>query len=171
MTSSPATPTSEISHLAIVTPPSTPPSSLLSLHARARALLRSTCNNNDTEVAGRDAERGVIQQFISSFLDSSAIDEQPTSLYISGSPGSGKTALVNSVIRSLDTNAKVISINCMALNSLDALWERLLEDLQQDPKRKGTAKSKKTKARDAVESLLSNCRTKWYIILLLHIGT
>lgn len=85
--SSPATPTNEISHLAIATPPPTPPTSLLSLHARARALLCSTCNNTSAEIAGRDDERATIHNFLSSFLDSSAIetDDVPsTSLYISG---------------------------------------------------------------------------------------
>jgi cell division control protein 6 len=163
VSSSPATPTSEISHLAIVTPPPTPPTSLLSLHARARALLRSTCNNDATEVAGRDAERAVIQQFLTSFLGCSVTDdEQSTSLYISGSPGSGKTALVNSILRSLNTDAKVIFINCMALNSVEALWDRLLEELQDGSKRKAAGKPKKTKVRDAVEALLSNSQTKWY---------
>jgi cell division control protein 6 len=160
---SPSTPTSEILHLAIATPPPTPPTALLSLHARVRALLRSTCNNDDTDVAGRDAERAVIQQFLTSFLDGLAMDdEHPTSLYISGSPGSGKTALVNSILRSLNTDAKVIFINCMALNSVDALWERLLEELHEGSKRKAVGKPKKIKGRDAVEALLSNRQTKWY---------
>ncbi|KAF8232203.1 P-loop containing nucleoside triphosphate hydrolase protein [Tricholoma matsutake] len=160
---SPTTPTPEISHLAIATPPATPPTVLLSVHARARALLRPTCNSDDTEIAGRDAECAVIQQFLTSFLDClSTDDEQSTSLYISGSPGSGKTALVNSILRSLNTDVKVICINCMALNSLDALWERLLEDLHDGSKRKAAGK---VKGREAVEALLSNRQTKCIVLL------
>jgi cell division control protein 6 len=84
-----------------------------------------------------------------------------TSLYISGSPGSGKTALVNSILRSLETDAKIIVINCMALNSTDALWETLLEELQDGPKRKTAGRAKKTRPRDIVEALLSNSQSKW----------
>lgn len=164
--SSPATPTTEISHLAIATPPPTPPTSLLSLHARARALLRSTCNNANTEIAGRDEERATIHDFLSSFLDNTVIetDDGPfTSLYISGTPGTGKTALVNTIIRSLSTDAKVISINCMALNSVEALWDRLVEELEDGKKRKTAGRTKKVKGRDAVESILSKHYTKWSV--------
>jgi cell division control protein 6 len=164
MVSSPATPTTKISHLAIATPPLTPPTYLLSLHARTRALLRSTCNNFSAEFAGRDKERATIHDFISSFLDNSAIetdDELSTSLYISGTPGTGKTALVNSIIRSITTDAKVITINCMALNSVEALWDRLIEELDDGKKRKTSGRAKKVKGRDAVEILLSNHHTKW----------
>lgn len=164
--SSPATPTNEISHLAIATPPPTPPTSLLSLHARTRAMLRSTCNNTNAEIAGRDEERATIHDFLSSFLDNFAIETDggpPTSLYISGTPGTGKTALVNAIIRSLSTDAKVISINCMALNSVEALWDRLVEELEDGKKRKAAGRAKKVKGRDAVESILSKHHTKWFV--------
>jgi cell division control protein 6 len=68
---------------------------------------------------------------------------------------------VNSILRSLETDAKIIFINCMALNSADALWERLLEELQDGPKRKTAGRAKKTRPRDAIEALLSNGQSKW----------
>ncbi|KAF9462278.1 P-loop containing nucleoside triphosphate hydrolase protein [Collybia nuda] len=168
LASSPGTPTTEISHLAIATPPPTPPTSLLPLHARARALLRSTCNNISTEIAGRDNERATIHNFLFSFLDSSAIetdDEPSTSLYISGSPGTGKTALVNAIMRSLPAEAKVVSINCMALSSIEALWDRLVEELEDGKKRKTAGRVKKIKGRDAVEKLFANYHSKCVVIL------
>lgn len=159
-----------MSHLAIATPPPTPPTSLQSLHARARALLRSTCNNNSAEIAGRDEERATIRNFLTLFLDNSAIetdDEPSTSLYISGTPGTGKTALVNDIIRSISIDAKVISINCMALNSVEALWDRLVEELEDGKKRKIVGRVKKVKGRDAVESILSKHHTKWFVLFQL----
>ncbi|GLB45080.1 putative AAA domain containing protein [Lyophyllum shimeji] len=163
--SSPTTPAAEVSHLAISTPPPTPPASLLPLHARARALLRSTCDAN-TQIAGRQSERATIEAFLTSFLGNSAEsdDAQSTSLYISGSPGTGKTALVNAVIRELTTDAKIVFINCMALNSVESLWERLIEELDDQQKRK-SGRTKKAKGRDAVESLLSGHHTKCIVIL------
>ena len=51
-----ATPTSNLTELSLLTPPPTPPASLL-IHARVRALLRCTCNSTSSSIAGCDAER------------------------------------------------------------------------------------------------------------------
>ncbi|KAK7005793.1 AAA domain-containing protein, partial [Favolaschia claudopus] len=163
----PATPTAEIAELTLATPPPTPPNSLLPIHVRARALLRATCNSSATEMAGRDAERDTISSFFASLMDREDISELG-SLYISGSPGTGKTALVNSILRGIDLgNAKVISINCMALNSVDALWERLVEELNPaaDKKRKTAGRPKKLQGREAVDALLNVISTQCIIIL------
>ncbi|KAG6865205.1 hypothetical protein C0991_004514 [Blastosporella zonata] len=163
----PATPTTEISELTIATPPPSPPTALLPLHARARALLRSTCNNSNAQIAGRDSERATIHNFIASFLGDLEIepnDQPPTSLYISGSPGTGKTALVNTVLREITTDAKVVFVNCMALNSVESLWERLIEELD-SRKTKSAGRGKKTKGRDTVETLLSRHQSKCIVIL------
>ncbi|KAF8893389.1 P-loop containing nucleoside triphosphate hydrolase protein [Infundibulicybe gibba] len=165
----PATPTTEVSYLAIATPPPTPPTSLVPIYARARALLRPTCNTFNGEIAGRDDERAMIQTFIASFLaDTSLDDSYPCSLFISGSPGTGKTALVNSVIQPSDveaSGAKVLFINCMALKSVDILWERMCEELEPYQKRKLAGKSKRAIGRDAIEALLSGLKTKCILIL------
>ncbi len=150
------------------TPPPTPVSSL-PLHIRARTLLRATCNNADNEIAGRDTERATLRDFITSFMDNSAMDADDayTTLYISGSPGCGKTALVNSVLGQVDPQAngvKIISINCMALNNLDALWERMFEELDATCKQKSSpSKSRKAKGREAIVALLAGLKTKWYV--------
>ncbi|KAJ7497591.1 P-loop containing nucleoside triphosphate hydrolase protein [Mycena latifolia] len=163
----PATPTAEIAQLTLATPPPTPPTSLLPIHARARALLRATCNSPATEMAGRDVERTAISAFFASLIDQ-ADEVEHTSLYISGSPGTGKTALVNSVLRTLGADqVKIITINCMALNSVDALWERLIEELSgsAEKKRKTAGRPKKTHGRDTVDALLTVVPTKCIIIL------
>ncbi|KAF7361619.1 hypothetical protein MVEN_00505100 [Mycena venus] len=147
--------------------PPTPPNSLLPIHARARALLRATCNSPATEMAGRDSERAAISAFFASFIGQGQAVEH-TSLYISGSPGTGKTALVNAVLRTLDVNqVKVITINCMALNSVDTLWERLVEELgaTADKKRKTAVRPKKSQGRDTVDAQLAIIPTKCIIIL------
>ncbi|EKM74948.1 hypothetical protein AGABI1DRAFT_123438 [Agaricus bisporus var. burnettii JB137-S8] len=151
----------------IATPPPSPVSPL-PLHIRARTLLRATCNSADNQIAGRDTERATICEFISSFLDGSemSLDDSSPALYISGSPGCGKTALVNSVLVQLNPEAdgvKTIFINCMALNNLDALWDRVFDEIDAEGKQK--SKSRKTKGKDAIEALLTGLRTKCILVL------
>ncbi|THV05128.1 P-loop containing nucleoside triphosphate hydrolase protein [Dendrothele bispora CBS 962.96] len=159
-----STPATAISHLAISTPPPTPPS-FIPIHARARALLRSTCNDSSS-MPGRENERAILVEFITNFLESSPHDDF-LSLYISGSPGSGKTALVNSVIDSVDIQskgAKIVVINCMALRDVDALWERIIEELEGLKKRK-SVKSKKAKTFDSLDVVIKNLDTKCILVL------
>ncbi|KAG5220218.1 AAA ATPase [Salix suchowensis] len=121
----PATPAAPISHIALATPPPTPPTTLLPTYARARALLRATCNNSSIQIAGRDAERAIIS-----------------------APGTGKTALVNSILQELDDHVKIVNINCMALKNVDELWGQLAEELDTNGKRKASARSRKLRVVD-----------------------
>ncbi|KAF8135568.1 hypothetical protein EV363DRAFT_1320943 [Boletus edulis] len=123
------------------------PISLLPIHARVRALLRSTCNGGAFTIAGRSTERDVITKFIASGCETSCSDVPPkASLFISGSPGTGKTALVNSVLAGLECSQdfKVITVNCMALNNVDNLWDCLCENIGNSTlvKRNKTVKAK-----------------------------
>lgn len=161
----PATPSTEILQLAISTPPPTPPTALLPLHARARGLLRSTCNNTQAQIAGRETEHAAIFDFLTSSMQGTSVNNEstPSSMFISGSPGTGKTALVTAIIRKLSTehitDVKVVSINCMALKGLDALWERMIEELSDGSQRKNSAK--KLKSREGVRSILADLNVKW----------
>ncbi len=159
----PSTPTTAVAHLTISTPPPTPPS-LLPIHARARALLRpnSDCTG---DMPGRERERSVIRDFITISDDG----DQITSLYISGSPGTGKTALVNALIQSLGSDlneTKLITVNCMALENVEALWERLSEEFQGPCKRKQSRRTAKGKGKETVEDILSGLGSKWYCSFL-----
>jgi cell division control protein 6 len=100
-------------------------------------------------------------------VDSTDASTMETTLYISGSPGTGKTALVNSVLRDLESgpDLKVVSVNCMALNNVDALWNHLLDELLDGKKVKG--RGKKPKGREAVLKALSDMHhSRWYVYLL-----
>lgn len=161
----------DASLLSIATPPPTPPKLLLPIYARARALLRATCNSEDSQIAGREEETAKIHGFIDSFLGSSKeVKEAPLALYISGSPGTGKTALVNTVLHTITAaDVRVVNINCMALSNVDTLWDRLFEEIQQTTsKRKGTGRSKKLGVREALELLLSTTETRWLAHFLLY---
>ncbi|OBZ68326.1 Cell division control protein 6 [Grifola frondosa] len=138
----------------------------------ARALLRPTCNNA-IDIAGRAVERQAVADFIASFLNlTKPSSDEPSCLYISGSPGTGKTALVNAVIRALDNDlqtnkVKVMLVNCMALNSVDAVWVRLLEELDIPQKGKTTRKGRKGKEAPSqtVERLIAGRKFKCIIML------
>lgn len=170
--SSPSTP---VSRSAITTLPRTPPPSFLPFHVRARALLRATCDD-EVDMPARDDERAIIRDFITGFVVASSRDsddaDDASCLYISGAPGTGKTALVNSILRSLDNDIEIITINCMALSSLEALWERLHEKFKGTKKASNQTKKAK-RGKDAVESLLNGLLTKRLLVLdeLDHITT
>lgn len=125
----PQTPTSSFSGLSLSTPPPTP-TFVLPLHMRIRGLLRATSNaGQGMSMDGREAEQAIIKSFLQSFDDDDYAGE--SLLYVSGSPGTGKTALVNAVIAStqVNNNVKIIFLNCMTMSSADALWEKLEEEL------------------------------------------
>ncbi|KAG9078442.1 AAA ATPase [Ceratobasidium sp. UAMH 11750] len=110
------------------TPPATPPTTL-SLHARARALLRP----GPGEVIGREKERAVLTDFISSFASGSSSQasdiHQYSAAYISGAPGTGKTALVSEILRGVATDGlRGIYVNCTGLKEENSVWARVLEE-------------------------------------------
>ncbi|SRR6266576_3925557 len=160
----PTTPIHEVSLVSLATPPPTP-KTLLPLHVRAKALLRSTCNDTNATVTCRDAEHTVITGFLQSFLKGEATQR---CLYISGSPGTGKTALLNSVLRTLDHQCNIVSINCMSLKGADALWQKLYDDLiSAGAELDKTVRLKKLKGREAVEAALGAMSKKWFVIYYL----
>ena len=79
-----ATPTSNLMMLTLSTLPPSPPTSLLSIQARVRALLHSTCNNTSSSIAGRNVERTSLLQFMTSFIDGTFIDHDThtTSMFL-----------------------------------------------------------------------------------------
>lgn len=114
-------------------------------------------------LAGRSAERALIGEFVASFVgETRSTHTHSTSLYISGSPGTGKTALVNSVISqsAIPPTIRVITINCMALNDIDFLWSRLADEFSTKAKTKRT-----TRGVDEVCQLLSSCGSKFLLVL------
>lgn len=158
----PTTPTHDVSPISLVTPPATP-RSLLPLHVRAKALLRSTSNDIKATITCRDTEHDAITGFLQSFLSKEGTQR---CLYISGSPGTGKTALLNSVLRTLDHDqCNVVSINCMSLKGTDALWQKLFDDLiSADAELNKAMRPQKLKGREAVEVALAALSRKWFVI-------
>ncbi|MCI4383679.1 hypothetical protein PGIGA_G00029450 [Pangasianodon gigas] len=76
----------------------------------------------------RETERGVIV----SFLEKHVVPGKPSSLYISGAPGTGKTACLNCVLQERTAFLKgvqTVVINCMTLRSSHSIFPVLAEKL------------------------------------------
>ncbi|CAL1707027.1 unnamed protein product [Somion occarium] len=180
LVTTPRTPATALSRPSLITPPSTP-STLQSVAAKCRALLRATCNNASS-IAGRDAERDEIIKFLQPFLQtgvsSDIAGDQHSVLYISGSPGTGKTALVNDVLRTMaadlaDDSVNLFTVNCMALGNVEALWATLIQALQGGKVKPNKGRINKDTSRQTLEHLLSTRQSKCILFLdeLDHIGS
>ncbi|KAG5455944.1 MAG: P-loop containing nucleoside triphosphate hydrolase protein [Olpidium bornovanus] len=95
----------------------------------AKALFRQTAAPG--RLTGRETEQAAIHQF----LFRSVIERRPGSLYISGSPGTGKTASLNEVVATIKSSGslrrKVVlrSINCMTLSGPRAIFPKIVEEI------------------------------------------
>lgn len=89
------------------------------VYAAARALLR------DGPLVGRARERARLH----AFLDASRA--APQSLYVSGMPGTGKTAMVSAVLAERD--APHVLVNCVELTHPNEVLVRVLRALQAPP--------------------------------------
>ncbi|KAL9054810.1 MAG: hypothetical protein Q9162_003933 [Coniocarpon cinnabarinum] len=80
------------------------------------------------QIIGRTNERDELQSFLSSRI----ANGEGGALYVSGPPGTGKSALIGEVTRRLTFphNVKHVYLNCMALESAQDVYSGLLYELQ-----------------------------------------
>ena len=104
-----AMPTSNLMEL---TPPPSPPASLLPIQARVCALLHSTCNNTSSSIAGRDMEHTALLQFLTSFIDGTSIDHDThtTSILDHVTPNSQSLASIFSLPHAIPSALRHIGI-------------------------------------------------------------
>ncbi|XP_033824925.2 cell division control protein 6 homolog isoform X1 [Periophthalmus magnuspinnatus] len=77
----------------------------------------------------RETERTAIRQF----LEENVLQKKPRSLYISGAPGTGKTACLNCVLHEMKSqlsSVQTVVINCMTLRSSHSIFSLLSEKLK-----------------------------------------
>lgn len=160
----------EVDSLADLTSTDPSPTKEKSVYCRAKMLLRcngaSALSNSEASVAiaAREAERATIEQFVlgGGFLDSTTANEDDqaiSTLYISGQPGTGKTALVTDVLRKLaeqDSASSLTSIyvNCTGLSDVKAVWDRVWEEVVQSSGGSVGSKLKPGEAKKHFESAL-----------------
>lgn len=166
----PESPNMEVDSLADLTSTDPSPTKEKSVYCRAKMLLRcngaSALSNSEASVAiaAREAERATIEQFVlgGGFLDSTTANEDDqaiSTLYISGQPGTGKTALVTDVLRKLaeqDSASSLTSIyvNCTGLSDVKAVWDRVWEEVVQSSGGSVGSKLKPGEAKKHFESAL-----------------
>ncbi|KAK0932570.1 AAA ATPase [Friedmanniomyces endolithicus] len=105
--------------------PITPSTSSTSVYNQARQLF-SRCSNPG-KLVGREAER----QELSTFLGRCLASKSAGCLYVSGPPGTGKSALVDEVCGQCKgkDNVKISTVNCMSVRNAKDLAQKLAEDL------------------------------------------
>uniref|UniRef100_A0A3Q1HBT8 Cell division control protein n=1 Tax=Acanthochromis polyacanthus TaxID=80966 RepID=A0A3Q1HBT8_9TELE len=84
----------------------------------------------------RQAERASIR----SFLEEKVLQRHPGSLYISGAPGTGKTACFNCVLQEMKaelSSVQTVLVNCMSLRSSHAIFPLLADRLKASGGQKG----------------------------------
>ncbi|KAI9814738.1 MAG: AAA ATPase [Pycnora praestabilis] len=108
--------------------PATPSNSLPTVYGAARQLFMRSANPG--RLVGRDAERNELDDFIRSRVQS----RSGGCLYISGPPGTGKSALVNEVCEDFKSmeSVKTAYINCMSLKDSKDVYGKLIGSLCSD---------------------------------------
>jgi cell division control protein 6 len=110
--------------------PKTPstPNAVSTVYSQARQLFaRST---EPGQLIGREAESQKLTEFVQTCVSKSA----GGCTYVSGPPGTGKSAMVKEVMETFETSStlKKSYINCMSIKTSRDLCERLLEALCED---------------------------------------
>ncbi|KAK3848677.1 MAG: P-loop containing nucleoside triphosphate hydrolase protein [Linnemannia gamsii] len=111
--------------------PTTPAASTtVGYYQDAKALFRRTTEPH--RLVGRIAERETIRQFCQDHI----LTPKAGSLYISGQPGTGKTALLKEVMRNMQPvmdnapfDIKVLMINCMTVKDPKLVYHKMLVEL------------------------------------------
>lgn len=133
----------------------TRPSLTRSCYAQARSVLRLSSSQSSSEQAlpllGRDSQREAILSFMSGNNDTTLGFQlrKGGALYVSGQPGTGKTALINDILEhSLPASISRLSINCATIKGVQ-IWEAVLDGVNGSP-----AALKGLRARKKLEELV-----------------
>ena len=129
----PITPRHKIGSLARPLTPHTPrtpssPSIFSAVYYRARQLFTSSADPGP--FVGREDERETLQIFLQKGITA----KSGRCLYVSGPPGTGKSALVNEVFRGVQQfeGVKTAQINCMSAKRSEAIYGKLIEEFADD---------------------------------------
>jgi cell division control protein 6 len=105
------------------------PKTVQSIYASARQLF--TRNSNSHTIVGRGLERAELSSFIQDGIKS----RKGGCIYVSGPPGTGKSAVVSEVCADLGhvDGVKIAHVNCASMLSARDIFGKLIEELCEDP--------------------------------------
>ncbi|KAH9888210.1 cell division control protein Cdc6 [Xylariomycetidae sp. FL2044] len=110
--------------------PQTPltPTSIQTVYHHARQLFSRSADPG--QLIGRDDERAQLK----SFLGRCTTQHPSGCIYVSGPPGTGKSAMINEVTQEVaeKESVKKAYINCMSIKSSKDLYETLLDQISQE---------------------------------------
>lgn len=94
------------------------------LYYNARRALHSACPTN---LPGREKELNDLKEFILKHLN----DGTSGTMYISGPPGTGKTASLNLILEdpNISEEIKHVYVNCTSIKSSGSIFSRIVKDL------------------------------------------
>ncbi|KAL2860874.1 AAA family ATPase CDC6 [Aspergillus lucknowensis] len=97
------------------------------IYTQARRLFARGASS--ARIVGRDTER----QKLASFIKGGIQSRKGGCLYVSGPPGTGKSALVREVLDEIDLKSlRVAQLNCASMRSARDVYSKLIEDLSDD---------------------------------------
>ncbi|KAI9924098.1 hypothetical protein ASPWEDRAFT_67200 [Aspergillus wentii DTO 134E9] len=103
------------------------PTTTQTVYTQARQLFARGANSR--RLVGRDTER----EKLASFIEDGVQLREGNCLYVSGPPGTGKSALVEEVCRDMDLKSvKATHVNCASMRSARDVYSKLIEDLCDD---------------------------------------
>ncbi|KAG0713412.1 Cell division control protein 6 [Chionoecetes opilio] len=153
-------PSSLVSRLSLASPPSGKRNPAVSLFkpnvAVYRALRQSLNTGTPSVMVCREKQADEIKEFLTHHLTKN----RPGSLYISGAPGTGKTASLNSHLETLELKKlKKVFLNCMTIKTAAAIHKTIAMEL-------GLSVSTSEKEnRQAIEKLLTTSRQPILLML------
>ncbi|QKX62470.1 uncharacterized protein TRUGW13939_09631 [Talaromyces rugulosus] len=104
------------------------PATSITVYTPARQMFARSANPG--RLVGREKERAEL----SSFLENGMRSRQGGCLYVSGPPGTGKSAMLDEVCRDLDLHSVVKSthVNCVSMRTARDIYGKLIETLCDD---------------------------------------
>ncbi|RVE76700.1 hypothetical protein OJAV_G00011280 [Oryzias javanicus] len=106
-----------------------PVAQLFAENSRLQSVKRALHTAIPERLLSRQAEQASIRRF----LQENVLRRRPGSLYVSGAPGTGKTACVNRVLQEMKgelCGVQTVTVNCMSLRSSHAIFPLLASKLQ-----------------------------------------
>ncbi|KAJ5180511.1 hypothetical protein N7492_003721 [Penicillium capsulatum] len=107
--------------------PSATPAAHQTVYSQARQLFARGASSG--RLIGRDMEREKVANFVQECVEA----KKGGCLYISGPPGTGKSAMVNEVCQDMDlSDVKVSHVNCVSMRSARDVYSKLIQDFCDD---------------------------------------